>query len=277
MIAAVGLPLALLLGLVADLMAGGLERVLGRERRWWGRLTDRWDEVRRLWGKRRAGERASVLEAAGAAAALLGAGIVAAASIGQIPGTLPLVYLGLLGATGGSHLAASTSAARAGARLRAVLVEPAFVTALGAAFLRWGASDLEGISGAQEILGPGIAVGPPLALAGLVVSAAVILVAGALRSPSVRREQPAASSFLMAVSRWAAVGATGLVVVSLVAGPVPGSAADVAAPASAAIGCALVLGGTGALAGSLRGRARAGALVVLTLLAAAAAVLVAVA
>jgi hypothetical protein len=276
MTAAIGLPLALLLGIVADLIAGGVDRALGRERRWWGRLTDRWDELRRAWGKGRGGERASVLEAVGAAGALLGAGIAAAAAIGQIPGTLPLVYLSLLGATAGAHLAAAASADRTAARLRAVLVEPAFVTALGAAFLRWGVPDLEGASGAQEILGPGIAVGPPLALAGLLVAGMVVLVAGALRPPPARADPPAAASFLAAFARWAAAGATALVVASLIAGPLPDGPSDLAVSVGAAAGCAVVLGGAGALA-HLRGRAAAAAMVALTVFAAGAAVLVAVA
>jgi hypothetical protein len=276
MIAAIGLPLALLLGIVADLVAGAVDRALGKERRWWGRLTDRWGELRMVWGRGRGAERASVLEALGTAAALLGAGIVAAAAIGQVPGTLPLVYLSLLGATAGAHLAAVASADRPGGRFRAVLVEPAFVTALGAAFLRWGVPDLEGVSGAQDVLGPGIAVGPPLALGGLLVAAAVVLVAGALRPPPAREGEPAAASFLAAFARWAGAGATALVVASLIAGPFHGGASDVAVSVAAAAGCAVILGAAGALA-YLRGRAGWVAVVALTMLAAGAAVLVAVA
>jgi hypothetical protein len=276
MIAAIGLPLALLLGIVADLVAGGVGRALGKERRWWGRLTDRWGELRMAWGRGRAAERASVLEALGTAAALLGAGIAAAAAIGQIPGTLPLVYLSLLGATAGAHLAAAASADRTGGRFRAVLVEPAFATALGAAFLRWGVPDLEGASGAQKILGPGIAVGPPLALAGLLVAASVVLVAGALRPAPAREGEPAAASLMAAFARWAGAGATALVVASLIAGPVPGGASDVAVSIGAAVGCAVILGGAGAVA-HLRGRAGAAAMVALTVMAAGAVVLVAVA
>jgi hypothetical protein len=276
MTAAIGLPLALLLGIVADLIAGGVDRALGRERRWWGRLTDRWGELRRLWGKGRAGERASVLEAVGTAGALLGAGIAAAAAIGQLPGSLPLVYLALLGVTAGAHLAAAASADRTETRLRAVLVEPAFVTGLGAAFLRWGVPDLEGASGAQEILGPGIAVGPTLALAGLLLAAVVVLVTGALRRPPAREGEPAAASLLAAVARWAAAGATAMVVASLIAGPVPGGPSEVAVFGGAAAGCAVILGGAGALE-HLRGRAGAVAMTALTALAAAAAALVALA
>jgi hypothetical protein len=274
MIAAIGLPLALLLGIVADLVSGGAGRALGRDRRWWGRLTDRWGEVRRLWGKGRASERASALEAVGTAGALLGSGIVGAAAIGAIPGNLPLVYLGLLGATAGGYLAASASAPEErppGSRLRAALAEPAFVTALGAAFLRWGALDLEGAFGAQEILGPGIVVGPPAALAGLVVSTVVILIAGPLRGTPAPPDGPGGASLLAALSRWGAAGATGLLVASLVGGPV---GPDVVVFAAAAVGSVVVLGVAEALAGSLRGRTGTLLLVALTVLAAAGAVLV---
>jgi hypothetical protein len=274
MIAAIGLPLALMLGIVADLVSGGAGRALGRDRRWWGRLTDRWGEVRRLWGKGRASERASALEAVGTAGALLGSGIVGAAAIGVIPGNLPLVYLGLLGATAGGYLSASASAPEErppGSRLRAALAEPAFVTALGAAFLRWGALDLEGAFGAQEILGPGIVVGPPAALAGLVVSAVVILIAAALRGTPAPPDGPGGASLLAALSRWGAAGATGLLVASLVGGPVR---PDIVVFAAAAVGSVVVLGVAEALAGSLRGRTGTLLLVALTVLAAAGAVLV---
>jgi hypothetical protein len=281
MTAALGLPLALLLGIVIDLTAGGVGRLAGAERRWWGRLTDRWSELRRLWGKGREAERVAVLETVGGAGSLLGAGIAGAAAIGAVPGTLPLVYLGLLAAALGGHVAASASVTgegsgeATGARLRAVMVEPAFVVALGAAFLRWGAVDLEGARGAQEVLGPGLTLGPPLALAGLAISAVVIAVGGAVRAAPASSGRPSGASLVIALARWAAGGATALVVASLVGGPGPGDAEDAPVLAAAALGAAIVAGVAGGMAGRARGRALALALSVLVLASAAGAVLVA--
>jgi hypothetical protein len=281
MSAALGLPLALLVGIVADLTSWAVGRLAGGERRWWGRLTDRWGELRRLWGKGPEAERVAVLEAVGGAGSLLGAGIAGAAAIGAVPGTLPLVYLGLLAAAIGGHVAASASVTdegsrdATGARLRAVMVEPAFVVALGAAFLRWGAVDLEGARGAQEVLGTGLTLGPPLALAGLAVSATVIAVGGAVRAAPVSSGGPSGGSLVVALARWATGGATALVVASLVGGPGPGGSEDALILTAAALGAAIVAGVAGGLAGRVRGRAGTLALAVLMLASAAGAVLVA--
>ncbi|HJV05647.1 MAG TPA: hypothetical protein VJ868_10340, partial [Actinomycetota bacterium] len=187
---ALPLPLALALGILADAVAGVAARMAGGERAWWRRITDRWGEVKRLTGPGRVVERATVLEALGAGGSMLGAGIAAAAAVGAAPGTLALVYLGLLAAAGGGHLIAAGGSEEEGdlaaaARLRAALVEPAFVVALGVSFLRWGAVDLEAVRGAQEVLGAGVTLGPGLALAGLILGAVVVAAAGALRTAPV--------------------------------------------------------------------------------------------
>jgi hypothetical protein len=276
MTAALGLPLALVLGIVADLTAGLIGRLTGGDRRWWGKLTDRWGELRRLWGKGRQAERVALVEAAGVAGSLLGAGIASAAAIGAVPGSLPLVYLGLLAAALGGHVAASATEDDNGARLRAAMVEPAFVAALGAAFLRWRAVDLEGARGAQEVLGPGLTVGPPLALAGLAVSAAVIAVGGAARGTPAPSRGPAGASLVTALARWATAGCTALVVASLVGGPGPGTSRDILILAAAALCASIVVGVAGGLAGRVRGRAWTLALAALLLASAAGVALVAV-
>src|SRR5918996_1315400 len=79
MTAALGLPLALALGIVADAVAGLSVRLAGGERRWWRGITDRWGELRRLMGAGRAGERASVLEALAAGGSMLGTLVLAVA------------------------------------------------------------------------------------------------------------------------------------------------------------------------------------------------------
>jgi hypothetical protein len=282
MTAALGLPLALLLGVVADLTGGAVERLAGGDRRWWRRLTDRWGELVRLWRKGRQAERVAPVEAAGVAGSLVGAGIASAAAIGAVPGSLPLVYLGLLAAALGGHVAASATATvvdtgDAGSRLRAGLVEPAFVVALGAAFLRWGAVDLEGARGAQEVLGPGLVVGPPLALAGLAISAAVVAVGGAARAEPAPSRGPAGGSLVTALAWWATTGCTALVVASLVGGPGPGDARDTVVLAAAAVGTSIVVGVAGGLVGRARGRTGTLALAALVLASAAGAALVATA
>lgn len=282
MTAALGLPLALLLGMVADLTAGAVERLTGGDRRWWGRLTDRWGELLRLSRRGRQTERVALVEAAGVAGSLLGAGIAGAAAIGAVPGSLPLVYLGLLAAALGGHVAGSAAATEdasrdAGSRLRAALVEPAFVVALGAAFLRWGAFDLEGARGAQQVLGPGLVVGPPLALAGLGISAAVVAVGGAARAAPTPSRGPAGAFLLSALARWGTAGCTALVVASLIGGPGPGDARDTLVLAATAVGTSIVVGAAGGLAGRVGGRAGTLALTALVLSSAAGAALVATA
>jgi hypothetical protein len=252
--AALALPAALALGALADLVSGIVRRLLLGERGWWRGVTGRWTDLRRLLRSGRA--RPAAVEAAGAAAALAGAGLAAGAGLGVLPGSLALAYPALALAVIGAHVAAPIRRGGEGpaarARLHALLAEPAFAVAIAAMALRWRALDLEAVRGTQTVLGPGIALGPALAAVGLAVAAAVALAMGALRIPpeptAVRRRgqaRRAGASLLAALSRWAAIGATSVVVAVLVAGhrldPSPGVllfvlAAVVAAKLNGALG-----------------------------------------
>jgi hypothetical protein len=251
--AAVGLPLALLLGFLAEVIAGLVGRVVGR--RGWREVTVPWVEGRRLVTHLGRARRADVVEAGGALASMVGAGLASAAALGAIPGSAALVYLGLAVAAAGGHLAASAGAGRTGgpdaarARLQAVLAEPAFLAGLGAAFLRWRTFDLAAAAGTQTVLGPGIAVGSGGEVAGLVVAGLVVLVAGTMRLPRITtvgvgpRPSPAAA-VLATLGRWAAAGATVLVTGGLLGGAdlEANLARGLAVAGLGAAACAVVLG-----------------------------------
>jgi hypothetical protein len=225
-VSALGVPAALLLGLVAELAGTAVLRLTGRTYPWFRPARDVWRELRRL-GRRR--DRASAFELAGTAAALTGAGLAAAAAMGFLPGSAALVYPALVLAVMGGHLTASVAPgaprwdAAVRARTDAVLAEPAFALAFGATLLRWGAFDLQAIRGAQQVLGPGIAVGPPAAAIGLLAAVAVALLAGGIRLPPLRvrrvtRGRPAGSVVAAALCRWGASGATAMVLAVPLAG-----------------------------------------------------------
>ena len=245
--AALALPVALALGALADLVAGIVRRLVRGERGWWRGVTGRWTDLRRLLRSGRA--RVAVVEAAGAGAALAGAGFAAGAGMGVLPGSLALAYPALALAVIGAHVAAPIRRGGEGpaarARLHAFLAEPAFAVAIGAMALRWRALDLEAIRGTQTVLGAGVALGPALAAVGLAVGAAVALTMGALRVPPEPTPAPrggqarrAGASLLAALARWAAIGATSVVVAVMVAGhrldPSPGLVLFVASAAAAA-------------------------------------------
>jgi hypothetical protein len=263
--AALAIPVALALGALAEL-AGGLARRIGRgERGWWRGVTGRWDDLRRLLRSGRA--RPAVVEAGGAAAALAGAGLAGAASLGLIPGSMALAYPALAMGAVGAHLATPMRAGgevpAAAARRAAALAEPAFVVALGAMVLRWRTVDLEAIRGTQSVLGPGISLGPGLVGIGLGLGAAVALVAGALRlpppAPSIRRGRQArgaGASLLSALARWSAAGASALVVAVLIAGHRLDLAPSSVPFAAAAVVASLLIGAGGALFRGLGPRAR---------------------
>lgn len=197
-----------------------------------------------------------MVEVGGAIAALSGAGLVTAAAVGAAPGSAALVYLSFLVAAAGGHVAASDPGSRAGdvrvaaGRGGVVLGEVAFVVALGTAFLRWRAAGLEAVVGAQAVLGTGLSVGPPLAAAGLAVTAVALVAAGALRLPptgETRRGagRPTGSAVLVTVCRWSLAGATAMVAAALVAGHPIDRAADLAAVLTfvgVALGSAVVAG-----------------------------------
>lgn len=224
--AALGLPAALLLGLLSDLAAASVRsRGLGGAR---VLFADLWYDLTRLVSRRQA---AGTLEAAGAVAALAGAGLVGAASLGAGPDSLPVVYLSLALAAGGAHLVASVPRTKVGAgraatsRREAALAEVGVVLALGAAFLRWSADGLGAVRGAQEVLGTGFQVGPPAATAGLLLAGVALVAAGALRLPPAKKPRergwPPGSALLLRLGRWGVSGAVALLVASLL------SAADV--------------------------------------------------
>jgi hypothetical protein len=225
-VTALALPVALVLGAVASLVAAGVRRI-PLSRRQPVRRSDLRGSVRRLL--RGGKNRATLLEAGGALACFLSAGLAGGAALGSIPGSGALVYLCLLGAAAGAHVAAAdpTTELRAERVARARIVwavaEPAFVVGLGAALLRWRADDLAAVRGAQEVLGPGLMVGPPVVAGGLVLAAVAFLVAGAVRlvprTEAVRAGgRRAGSALLIGLCRWAVAGITAMVAAVLVAG-----------------------------------------------------------
>ena len=214
--AAVGVPLVLLLGVCADLVAG-----LVRSHRPLRPVTAFRGELTRAVSR---AEPASILEAAGGGAALLGAGLVAAAAIGAFPGDAALLVLGLTLAVAGAHLAAIELQTRpAAARARARVLETALVFAAAAAgilalFLRWHATDLGSVWGAGEVLGVPIAVRPAAAAIGQVVALLAVAAAAGLlvpletEPPRGRPRRPAAAALLVRISRWAVAGAAAVLV-----------------------------------------------------------------
>jgi hypothetical protein len=261
-LSALGVPAAILLGLLAELAWVLTLRLAGRDGRgrpWFRPARDFWRDVRRLVRRR---DRASGLELVGTAAALTGAGLAGAAAMGFLPGSAALVYPALVLAVVGGHVTASVAPGASGrdavvrSRTDALLAEPVFVLAFGAALLRWGSFDLEAVRGAQQVLGPGFAVGPPAVTAGLILAVVVGLSAGAVRLPPLRegggtRRRPAGSAVAASLCRWGAAGATAMVAAVLVAG---GSSLGqgVVDPLSlvrwvgTALGTALFLGAAGA-------------------------------
>lgn len=277
--AALALPVALALGVLAELGTGIARRLLRGERGWWRGVTGRWDDLRRLLRSGRA--RPAAVEAVGAAAALVGAGLAAGAALGLLPGSMALAYPALVAGAVGGHLAYRIRRGGEGpaatARLHAALAEPAFAVALGAMVLRWRAIDLEAVRGTQSVLGPGISLAPALAAVGLALAALAALAAGALRlvpeEPGPRRGGQAwgaGAKLLAALTRWAVAGATALTVGVLVAGhrldPTPAALPF----ATSAVSAALLLGGAVAgarLLGPSRRPVAAGAALVLAAIA----------
>src|SRR5918999_5732576 len=246
--AALGLPIALLLGALADLAGGLASRMTGGLDPWWRPLVLPWDEARRLLrsGSRRG--RPTVVEALGGVGAALGGGLSAAGTLGLVPGSAALIYPALALGVVGLMLAdpVRTAAGEAEAALRrrlAAIVEPAFVLALGALLLRWRSFDLDAIRADQTVLGPGLSVGPAPAAAAVILAGLAALVATALRlGPSLpevaRRERQArgaGSRLVLGMARWSVAGASLLVVAVLVAGH-PLHLSLQAAPLGAAVG-----------------------------------------
>jgi hypothetical protein len=228
--AALALPLALVLGALSDVVGALVVRFTGGPRSWWRPVGGLWDEARRLARARTRRARPTVTEAMGAAAAALGGGLAAGGAIGLVPGSAAMVYLALTLGAAGLHLAepvrVPAGEAAASARRRdALLAEPAFVVALGALLIRWRAFDLDAIRASQTVLGPGISVGPTIAAVAVGGAAVAALAAAALRlglgDGPVRREgqsRGAGGWLLRTVARWSVAGATAMVVAALVAG-----------------------------------------------------------
>ncbi|MGH2710150.1 MAG: hypothetical protein ACRDH9_02970 [Actinomycetota bacterium] len=258
---AVGLPIALLLGAIAELAAGVIGRFLGGDRKWWSGVSGIGSDVVRLLKDRSGDQRVAVVEAGGAAAALLGAGIATAGALGVGPDDLVLLYLSLAVATVGAMTVGAvqttpTGLAESGRRrLIAALAEPAFAIALGTMFLRYGALDLEAVRGTQQVLGTGAVLGPALATAGLIVAAIALVASGALKLPAVpaadRRGRGlragAGTALLLRLCRWSLAGATSLVAGVLLAGGGidPFSVQSVIPVAVGAAGVAIVMGAAG--------------------------------
>lgn len=258
MTAALGLPVALFLGAIAAAVSGLVRRVAGGGASWWPELQGVARDVRLV--TRGGKERPTMLETGGAVASLFGSALAADAALGAVPGSMALVYLALLAGAAGGHVAAVDASTvlreRVLGRARSVwaIAEPAFVLGLVASLARWRAGDLDAVRGAQEVLGAGPSVGPPLAAAGLAGAVAVLVVAGALRmvppTEAVRgRGRRAGGALLIAVSRWSLAGATSLVAAVLLVGgalltpdgaaPVGGQALPFAA---VALGVAVLVG-----------------------------------
>ena len=223
--AALGLPLVLLLGALAELVAGVTR--YGPKRRAVEGFSSLWASIRRARTRR---EGATPLELLGAGMVLFAAGLVGAAAVGAAPGSLVIVYLALVAAVAGACLAAAETPDRpAAVRIRArildaALAEPAAAVALGAVFLRWRAVSLDRIWGVQEVVGSTYEVGPLLATVGTALAIVALVGVAALRVlpdpelPRGRSGRPGGGAALLRIGRWAVVGATASLVPSLVAG-----------------------------------------------------------
>ena len=284
---AIGLPLALVLGALAELVAGLVRAGFHGEAL--QPFREVWADLRRTTDRR---DRATLLELLGAGAALSGCGLVAASAVGAAPGSLPLLYLSLGLGVAGAHLVAIEASTRpAGGRARGRLlqslsVEAALAAALAVGFLRWQAGDLSEVWGVRAVLGTAFEVGPVPAAIGEGLAILALLAAAAFRipvEPEVRRGRlgrPGGGGVLLRVSRWALAGATAVLAPALVAGldltrsPVD---LDLALWVGAALAAALVLGAVGGWSARLPDRLRMTLLApAVTLLAAAGVVLVVV-
>jgi hypothetical protein len=253
--AALGLPIALALGVLADLAGGLASRIFAGKRGWW--RTGLWHEARRLGRTRSRRARPTTMETLGAVAAAAGGGLAAAAALGFVPGSAALAYLslalGLVGLRLGDPMGSQAREEEAASNRRlAALAEPALVVSLGALLLRWGAFDLDAVRATQTVLGPGLSVGPAaagvaVALAGLAAVASGALRLGPAPEAAARRERQsrgAGTRLLGLFGRWALAGGTSLVVATLVAGHRLDASAD-ALPFGGAVLVAAVLIGVG--------------------------------
>jgi hypothetical protein len=264
--AAAALPIALVLGLVAEVVFGLVRWALGGDRVWWRGVTGIGTEVLRLVRDREGSERATVVQASGATAALFGAGMAAAGALGIGPDDLPLLYLALVVASAGGMVLILARTVEPWTRARpwsAVLAEGAFAAGLGAMFVRYGTLELEAVRGTQQVLGTGISLSPGLAAAGLVAAALgfSIAVASMLAPvPSFDRRRgarpgSAGSALLTRLCRWSFSGAGALVAGVLLAGGAlePFSPEGALSLGLGALAVAVVIGAAEALHARLTG------------------------
>lgn len=242
--AAIALPLALILGMFAELISGLMTWALGGEKRWWRGVSGIGSDAARL-ARERAAQRASVVEAGGALAALLGAGIVAAGALGVGPDGFVLLYLGLALALAGTT-AVSWGRDEGPVRVALALADVALAVGLGTMFLRYGALELDAVRGTQEILGTGLVLGPVPTAVGLIAAAKVFAWGVAFNLPRPAGDAAGAAGagagILPRLCRWSVVGATSLLAGVLLAGGRLDPISDVAPLAAAGPAFAAALG-----------------------------------
>lgn len=266
--AAAALPIALLLGLLAELVSGLVGWAIRRDRPWWRGVSGLGTDAMRLLRDREGRERVSVAAAGGAAASMLGAGIAAAGGLDLGPGDLPLLYLALGVASVGAWVTSldgrsGPAGERNAGRLLAALAEPAFAVALGAMFLRYGALDLDAVRGTQRVLGTGLLLAPELAAAGLACAALAFVAGGSMRllpSPDADRRGSdraggAGTRLVARLARWSVAGATALVAGPLLAGGGldPLTVESILPAGLAALGVSVAIGSAHALLSRLGG------------------------
>ncbi len=220
--AAIALPVALLFGVLSELVSGLIGWALGGDRKWWRGVSGLWSDIVRLTRDRSGRERVSVVEAGGATASMFGAGLAAAGALGIGPDGLVLVYLALVVASAGA-LVVSWEQTEKRRRLTMALAELALAVGLGTMFLRYGALDLEAVRGTQQILGTGLVLGPVPTALGLLAAAKAFAWSTALGLPShsaaAEGEVPGAGpAVLLRLYRWSLAGAASLVAGVLLAG-----------------------------------------------------------
>jgi hypothetical protein len=244
---AIALPVVLLLGLLFELVSGLVAWPLGGEKAWWRAVSGIGPDVARLVRDRERKQQVTVVEAGGAAAALLGSGLVAAGALNLGPGGLVLLYLALALAFSGTSVVAW---ARVGGRRRlsVVLAEVALAVGLGTMFLRYGALDLDAVRGTQQILGTGLLLGPVMTVVGLVAGAKAVAWSVALNLPRRRTaaddEQAAEAgpAILLRLCRWSLAGAVSVLAGVLLAGGALDPLEDLLPCAAASGGFAVALG-----------------------------------
>jgi hypothetical protein len=255
--AAIALPLALILGMLAELISGLLGWALGGEKRWWRGVSGIGPDATRLLRDREPDRRVTIVEAGGAAAALLGAGLAAAGAVDVGPDGLVLLYLALALAFAGTTAVRSAQEDRR-PWIGVALADVALAVGLGTMFLRYGALELGAVRGTQDILGTGLVLGPVATAVGLAAAAKAFAWAVAINLPrpagDAEKAAGAAVAILLRLCRWSAVGAASLVAGVLLAGGGLDPIADARPLGLAALGFAAGLGIADAILGRIAPR-----------------------